>query len=184
MDPITEPDENSVAAIFSEHSAAERGIQQLQKIGFNLNKLSIVGQEYQIEDSVVGFYTVGDRMKYWGKLGAFWGGLWGLLAGAAFLIIPGIGPVVVAGPVVAWIIGALEGTVLVGGLSALGAGLVSLGIPKHKVLHYENSLRSGKFLLIAHTTHEETDQIRELLTATEAEEVDIQELPPEPARVA
>jgi hypothetical protein len=47
-------------------------------------------------------------MKYWGKMGAFWSGLWGLLAGAAFLIIPGVGPVVAAGPVTGWIIGATE----------------------------------------------------------------------------
>ena len=60
-------------------------------------------------------------MKYWGKQGAFWGGLWGLLCGAAFFAIPGIGPVLVAGPLVASIIGALEGAIVVGGLSARGA---------------------------------------------------------------
>ena len=69
-------------------------------------------------------------MKYWGKLGAFWGGLLGLLLGAAFLVIPGIGPVVAAGSVVAWIVGALEGALVVGGLTALGAALYSLAFLK------------------------------------------------------
>jgi hypothetical protein len=78
----------------------------------------------------VGYYNTGDRMKYWGKLGAFWGGFWGLLFGSAFLAIPGIGPVLLAGPLVAWIVGALEGAVLVGGVSAIGAGLYGMGIPK------------------------------------------------------
>ena len=50
------------------------------------------------------------------------GGLWGMLFGAAFFAIPGIG-VLVAGRLVAWIIGALEGAVVVGGLSVIGAGL-------------------------------------------------------------
>src|SRR5271170_1820008 len=72
--------------------------------------------------------TTPDRMKYWGKTGAFWGGFWGLLFGSAFFAIPGIGPVLVAGPLVAWIVGGLEGAALVGGLSAIGAGLVGIGI--------------------------------------------------------
>ena len=60
----------------------------------------------------MGLYNTGDRMKHWGKLGAFWGGLWGMLFGAAFFVIPGLGPVLAAGPVVAWIVGALEGAVV------------------------------------------------------------------------
>jgi hypothetical protein len=70
-------------------------------------------------------------MKYWGKLGAFWGGVWGLLFGSAMFLIPGVGPLLVAGPLVGWIVGALEGAVVVGGLSAMGAGLYSLGIPHY-----------------------------------------------------
>jgi len=68
-------------------------------------------------------------MKFWGRSGAFWGGLWGTLFGAVFFAIPGISPVLVAGPLVAWIVGALKGTVVVGGLSAPGAELCSIGIP-------------------------------------------------------
>ena len=62
---------------------------------------------------MVGYYNTGDRMKHWGKLGAFWGGIWGMLFGAAFFAIPGLGPILVAGPLVAWIVGALEGAVVV-----------------------------------------------------------------------
>jgi hypothetical protein len=95
-----------------------------------MKKLSIVGKDYHTEEHVVGYYNAGDRMKFWGKLGAFWGGLWNLLFGSALFLIPGIGPVVVFGPLVSWMVGALEGAVVVGGLSALGAGLYSIGIPK------------------------------------------------------
>jgi hypothetical protein len=65
-------------------------------------------------------------MMYWGKTGAFWGGLWCLLFGSVFFLIPGLGPIFAAGPVVTWIIAALEGPVLVGGVSTLGAGLFGL----------------------------------------------------------
>jgi len=91
---------------------------------------SIIGKDYHTEEKVVGYYSTGDRMKTWGGLGAFWGGIWGLLFGAGFFLIPGIGPVLVAGPFLAALLGALESAVLVGGLSAIAAGLVSLGIPK------------------------------------------------------
>ena len=89
-------------------------------------------------------------MKYWGKVGAFWGGFWGLLFGSALFTIPGIGPVLVAGPLVSWIVAGLEGAVVVGGVSAVGAGLVSIGIPKDSVIKYEAALKTDKFLLIVH----------------------------------
>ena len=81
----------------------------ITEIGLRYEELSIVGKDYHTEEQVVGYYQTGDRMKYWGKLGAFWGGLWGILFGAAFFWIPGIGPLVVAGPLVSAIVGGLEG---------------------------------------------------------------------------
>src|SRR6204780_2970216 len=141
---------NSVVAIYGTHSQAEEAVKELQKSGFDMKKMSIVGKDYHTDEHVVGYYNTGDRMKYWGKMGAFWGGIWGLLFGAAFFVVPGIGPVLVAGPVAAWIVAALEGAAVVGGLSAIGAGLYSIGIPKDSILRYEVALKAAKFLLIAH----------------------------------
>jgi hypothetical protein len=115
---------------------------------------------------VVGYYTTGDRMKSWGKCGAFWGGMWGLLFGSAIFVIPGIGPIVMAGPLIGWLVGALEGAVVVGGLSALGAALVSLGIPKNSALAYETEIQAGKFLLVAHGMPSEVARARALLEQT------------------
>jgi uncharacterized membrane protein len=89
---------NSVVAIYETHSQAEEAVKELQRSGFDMKKMSIVGKDYHTDESVVGYYNTGDRMKYWGKQGAFWGGLWGMLFGA-FFIIPGLGPILVAGPV-------------------------------------------------------------------------------------
>ena len=114
---------NAVVALYETHAEAEEAVRELQKSGFDMQKLSIVGKDYQTEEDVVGYYTTGDRMKAWGKSGAFWGGLWGMLFGSAFFIIPGIGPLLAAGPIVGWIVGVLEGAAVLGGLSALGAGL-------------------------------------------------------------
>jgi hypothetical protein len=108
-------------------------------------------------------------MKHWGKLGAFWGGIWGLLFGSAFFFIPGVGSLLVAGPLVSWIVGALEGAVVVGGLSAIGAGLYSLGIPKDSILRYETALKTGKFVLIAHGSMNEITHAKEILNGTKPE---------------
>jgi uncharacterized membrane protein len=177
-------EQNSVVAVFAQHSGAENAVTELKNSRFDIKKLSIVGSEYHSNEDVVGFYNIGDRMKYWGKTGAFWGGIWGMLFGAAFLVIPGIGPIIAAGPVVAWIIGALEGAIVVGGISALGAGLFSLGIPKDSVVKYETSIKAGKFLLIAHGTTDEVQRARNVLQSTGAEDINVHQPAVEAARVA
>ena len=159
---------NSVVAIFDSHDQAEGAIRELQKDGFDMKKLSIVGKDYHTEENVVGYYTTGDRMLYWGKLGAFWGGFWGLLLGSAFFWVPGVGPLLVAGPLVVWIIGALEEAVVVGGLSALGAALFSIGIPKNSIVKYETEVKNGKLLLVAHGTADEVERARDILSQSRA----------------
>ena len=161
--------DNSVVAIFKSHVEAEAAVKELQQASFDMKKLSIVARDYHTDEHVVGYYNAGDRMKYWGKLGAFWGGFWGLLFGSAFFLLPGVGPLVMAGPIVGWIVGALEGAVVVGGLSALGAGLYSMGIPKDSVLEYETAVKSGKYVVIAHGTAAEAAQAREIIARTNPE---------------
>ena len=170
---MTMNNEDSIVAVYERHTEAEHAVQELQHAGFDLKKVSIVGKEYHTDEHVVGYYNAGDRMKYWGGLGAFWGGIWGLLFGAAFFFVPGVGPVLVAGPLVAWIVGALEGAVVVGGLSAIGAGLYSIGIPKDSVLKYEIQLKADKFLLVGHGTPEEIAKAAEVLKGTAAVEMDV-----------
>ena len=113
-------EENSCVAVYGNHHQAEGAVRQLLGKGFEAEKLSIVGKGYQREEHPIGFYNTGERMKFWGGQGAFWGGLWGLLLGAAFFWLPGLGPVVIAGPLVGVLVAALEGAAVVGGLSALG----------------------------------------------------------------
>jgi uncharacterized membrane protein len=168
-----ESNKNSVVAIFNTHTEAEDAVKELEKSSFDMKKLSIVGKDYHSEEHVVGYYNTGDRVKYWGKLGAFWGGFWSLLFGSAFFLVPGIGPVVVGGPLVSWIIGALEGAVIVGGLSAVGAALYSIGIPKDSIVKYETSLKSNKFLVVAHGTSDEVERAREILSSTNSTETNV-----------
>ena len=164
-------EKNSCVAIFNTHTEAESAIKELQTSGFDMKKLSIVGKDYHSEENVVGYYNTGDRMKSWGKIGAFWGGLWGFLFGSAFFFIPGIGPLAVAGPLVSWIVGALEGAAVIGGVSALGAGLYSIGIPKDSIVKYETAIRSDKFMVVAHGSADDVQKAQDILATTGAHEV-------------
>jgi uncharacterized membrane protein len=166
-------EQNTVVAVYSSHEEAENAVKELQRSGIDMQKLSIIGKDTHADEHVVGYYNTGDRMKYWGKAGAFWGGFWGLLFGSAFFAIPGIGPVLVAGPVIAWIVGALEGAVLVGGASAIGAGLFSMGIPKDSIVQYELALKTDKFLLLIHGTTAEVEKARDVIRGTQPVTVDL-----------
>jgi uncharacterized membrane protein len=164
--------DNSIVAVYPSHTAAEAAVKELQQSGFDMKKLSIVGRDYHTEQHVVGYYNAGDRMKHWGKIGAFWGWIWGCLFGSAFFFIPGIGPLLIAGPLVGWLVGALESAALVGGVSALGAGLMSVGIPKDSILRYETALKTDKFVLVAHGSAAEVAGAKEVLARTKPETLD------------
>lgn len=161
---------NSVISIFNTHTEAEAAIKELQKAGFDMKKLSIMGKDYHTEENVVGYYNMGDRVAAWGKFGAFWGWIWGVVFGSAFLMVPGVGAVMVGGPILTWIIGAIETAVFAGGFSALGAALVSFGIPKDSVVRYETAIKADKFMVIVHGTTEEVGKAKDILDKGNASE--------------
>jgi hypothetical protein len=162
---------NSTVAIYNTHTEAETAVHELHTAGIDLKLLSIVGKDYRTDDHVVGYYNTGERLKYWGKLGAFWGGIWGLLTGEAFFWMPGVGPILVGGPLVSSIVGALEDSTAYGGLSTLGAALYDMGIPKHSVINYEAALKANKFILIVDGTVDEAFQATKVLRTTQAIEL-------------
>jgi Protein of unknown function (DUF3341) len=164
---------DSTVAIYDSHTGAEKAIKKLTAAGFDMKSLSLVGKGFHTDEKVVGFYNAGDRIKFWGLQGAFWGGFWGLFFGGVFLTLPVIGPVIALGYVAAIIISAVESAVLVGGLSALGAALYSIGIPKNSVIQYEADLKADGFLVMAHGTAEEVARAKAVLETTNAKRVDM-----------
>lgn len=158
--------QDSVIATFPDHGAAEAAVKALTAAGFALKGISIVGKGYHTEEKVTGFYNMGDRVRFWGGRGAFWGGLWGLFFGGVFLTIPLMGPVVVVGYLAATVISMLEGAVVVGGLSALGAAFASIGVPRDSVLQYETAIAADGFLVIAHGTAGDMAQAEFVLKST------------------
>jgi len=165
--------ESSVVALFDDHTTAENSVKKLVEAHFDMKQLSVIGKGYHTEEKVVGFYNIGDRVKFWGGRGAFWGGLWGLFFGGLFLTIPLVGHVVVLGYIAAAALSAVEGAVVVGGLSAIGAAFASLGIPKDSVLQYETAIKADAFVVMAHGTAEEMVRAKAILALCGPSRTDI-----------
>ena len=157
VDPVTP------LFIFDTHVQAEDAIHCLNKAGFDIKKLSLIGKGYHSEEHAQGFYTVRDRIKAWGTAGAFWGGIWGLLLAPAVFFLPGLGLVALAGPMVAALVGALEGAAVVGGLSVLGAALSQIGVPKDQVIKFETAIKVDKYVLMVHGDAAEARHAQEVL---------------------
>jgi hypothetical protein len=154
---------NASVFICNTHQEAEDAIQSLKKSGFDVRKLSLIGKGYHSEEHPVGFYTTGDKIATWGSNGAFWGGIWGVLMAPAVFLLPPLGMVAMAGPIVAILVSALEGAVLVGGLSAIGAALSRVGVPKDQIIQFETALKVDKYVLMVHGSQEEVEQAKALL---------------------
>jgi len=164
---------DSVVAVFGDHEAAESAVKKLAAAGFEMKNLTLVGKGYHTDEKVVGFYNTGDRVKFWGSRGAFWGGFWGLFFGGVFMTIPVVGHVVVLGYLAAMIVSAVESAVLVGGLSALGAALYSIGIPKDSVIAYEAAVKADDFLVMAHGSAADMARAKAILGESNARSVDV-----------
>ena len=167
--------QDAVVAVFTRHQDAEEAVRKLASGGFDMTHYSIVGQGFHSEEKVVGFYNMGDRIKFWGKNGAFWGGLWSLFFGGIFLTIPMVGPVMVLGHLAAMVVAAVEGAILFGGLSALGAALFSIGIPKDSVIEYEQAVKTDGFLVVGHGSADEMARSKAILQASNPTRVDVHE---------
>jgi hypothetical protein len=166
---------DTVIAVFADHQVAEAAVKKLAEAGIDMKHLSVVGKGYHIDEKVVGFYNAGDRIKFWGTRGAFWGGLWGWFVGALFVTIPVVGHVIVLGYLAAIVASAMEGAIVVGGLSALGAALYSIGIPKDSVIDYETAVKADSFLVMTHGPAEEVARARDIIKTFNPSRLDLHE---------
>lgn len=159
--------DNASFFIFEDHTAAEKAIHKLGYSGFDMKKLSLLGNGFYMEEKPIVFYIIEDRIKVWGGLGEFWGGVWGLLITPAVFVLPSLGIIGMAGPIVAALVKSLDGAIWVGGLSGLGAALSQMLVPKEQIINYENALKAGKYLLIVHGNARDREMAHKILASSE-----------------
>lgn len=138
---------DAVVGVYESMKDAESAVHALLEQGVPAGQVSIVGQDLHSETHVHGFVTTGgDVAKTGAKGGAWVGGLFGVLTGAALLFVPGGGALIVLGPLAAGAVAAAEGAAAGGGMGAvLGHFIAEKHVPK-----YSERLEAGNYLVLRH----------------------------------
>jgi len=160
----------AVFAIYSTRAGAEHGAEMLLSSGFSTSNISVLFPE-NLGSKEIGTEKSSkapEGTAAGAGTGAVIGGTLGLLAGIGALAIPGIGPLIAAGPLLA----ALAGIGVGGTVGGLTGALIGLGIPEYEAKRYEGRLQRGGILLSVHCdTAEEIKHAKAVLEATRAEDV-------------
>jgi len=165
--------ESAVIALFKDHKDVENAVKQLAEHSFDVTHIDVVGRGFHSEEHVTGFYQKHDRIMFWGKQGAFWGGLWGLLLGGLYITVPFVGPIIIVGHLAVIVASVLEGALVVGGLSALGAALYNMGFPKEDIIRYETAIKADTFLVMLHGRPSEIRRAKSILEHTNPTHLDV-----------
>lgn len=185
------PRQEVLVAVFREESQAQAAISNLLENGFPSDMVSVLGRVHPSGDDVLGVYytKLKDRVEGWAKQGVFWGGLWGMLAGAsAFFVMPVLGPVFAAGPIVEAIAGTLVASAtgaVVGGtaggvgmagaaaLTHLAAALHRSGIPEEELEHLHRCIEEGHFVVLLRDSAGEMSRWTAIVEMGKAQEVKV-----------
>jgi hypothetical protein len=155
--------DQAVVATYLTHEAAETAVHRLSEGGVPVNLVSIIGRHYQTREDVQGFYRPSDAALVGAGQGAWFGGFFGLMAGAfGFFVFPMVGALMVLGPLAGLIAGALGGA----GIGALVNGLIAAGVPHDQAIKYQDRLQAGEFLVIVHGGADETRRAHQILEGT------------------
>ena len=156
-------------AFFAEDKQAETALHRVLDEGFPMDRISVLGKADASGEDPLGLYypSLGERIKGWGGIGALWGGLWGLVAGAAgMFLIPGTGAIAAAGPVVEALAGAGIGAgalASAAAMSQLGATIHRMGVPPEAIEEIQALVHQGHPLLMLILDQSELERWETLL---------------------
>jgi uncharacterized membrane protein len=149
----------TVAAVFDSRKQSENAVLELQKKGFTCDDISVVANRNTGEFPDETAPGKGAEIAADAGIGAAIGGIGGLLLGFAGLAVPGVGPLLVAGPIIATLSGM--------GIGAAAGGLVGIltdaGVPKDEAHFYAEGVRRGHVLVTIHTDESRAEEARAIL---------------------
>lgn len=169
----------TVIGLFTSEDHAREAIAHLRKEGYTENEINLVqkggGQGGGRQDlQGIGFDMnaeavdlPGDDLGDGMASGATWGGLAGLALGAGALTIPGVGPLLAAGPIAGALTGAATG--------GIAGGLIDWGIPEERGQHYEERVKQGDLLAVIKVSPNKADEAARILRSNQAVDVEIHE---------
>lgn len=153
----------SVVAVCGNLPEAKSAIARLKQHGFPTDHISLVARGLEDDSELHGYVNYGDHTEKDAGIGGLAGGIFGALVGAAFFWIPGFGPLLVIGPLVSGMTGFVVG--------ALIGAMVGWGIPEDQVAEYQQKVKQGKYLVIAHGDPQQVDTAATVLREGNCEEV-------------
>jgi len=157
---------STVIGIFDDRSQAENAMHEIRNAGITDDEISIVAKEDIVKDE-----GEQDRGNLTGEIsrgattGGTIGGLAGLIAGAGALTIPGIGPIVAAGPIAAGLTG-----VAAGGITG---SLVDMGIPEDRGEYYEEEVKKGSIVATVEADKAKINEVASYMRRNQARDVEI-----------
>lgn len=166
-----------IAAIFPDPESANKIVEQLVEQDFPMDQISVLHRAEGEGDDFLGIAYGDDkeRIRVWSEQGAFWGSLAGLLAGASgMFVVPGVGALLLAGPIINALTGAVLGAGLMAG-SALATRLAiafhRLGVPQDILENLHAAVMDGKTVLLLHGGNADPEELQRRLSWHGAEEV-------------
>jgi hypothetical protein len=160
----------SVFGIVKSHSQAEQIVEDLQEAGFPVSEISVLLPDKEGKHDIghVKATKAPEGATAGAATGGVTGGVLGLLAGIGALAIPGVGPFIAAGPIMA----ALSGAAIGGTTGGVVGGLVGMGMPEIEAKRYENKLRSGNYLIAVDVADgNQKDRAKEIFKNAGAEDI-------------
>jgi hypothetical protein len=153
----------TLVGVYDKYEDVIETIEALDNAGIPKEMISVIGKGNENQPNRFEYYKHSQDAAFWGTQGAFWGAIMGFLIGGFLTWLPGVGPVIAAGPLMNSLAGLAAGAVLGGSLSALVAVLMDWGLTEAEALRYQNLVKEGKFLVIVHGD-EETVKKAETIT--------------------
>ena len=161
--------ESQVFCIAKSHQQAELIVERLQTAGFPSDEISILLPDTEGKHDIghVKATKAPEGATTGAAAGGVTGGVLGLLAGIGALAIPGVGPFIAAGPIMA----ALSGAAIGGTAGGMVGGLIGLGIPEIEAKRYEEKLKTGNYLIAVHAEGDREDVAKEIFENAGAEDI-------------
>lgn len=170
----------SLFGIVKTHAQAEQIVEGLQNAGFSSAEISVLLPDNQGKHDIghVKATKAPEGATTGAATGGLTGGVLGLLAGIGALAIPGVGPFIAAGPIMA----ALSGAAIGATTGGVVGGLIGMGIPEIEAKRYEDKLKSGNYLIAVHTHDgDEEDRAKAIFEQAGAEDISTTSMSKAPA---
>ena len=156
-------EENTTVTIYANPDQIQVGVRALEKVGFDLKRISVIGKAYRDSKELIAYYRQGDKLACCGERSEFWNGLCRMIREWVLFSCPGTGSLLVVGSIAVWVVAVLNNSAIFVGMSPLGATLYSMGLARDRVQDFEEALRKGSYLLIVHGPAEEVIQAKRIL---------------------